>query len=301
MSLEILTHCPICAGKVFEDYMEVEDHSVSHGTFKISRCRKCNFLFTNPRPAEENIGTYYDSENYISHHADDPSLLSKVYNSVRKIAVKGKLNLIRKFDTHSERTLLDIGCGTGFFLKACREMNWEIAGTEPDDDARIIARQATGATIQNSVFHPDFNSRQFSSITLWHVLEHVHKLEETMNWIHQHLKPNGVVLIAVPNPEAYDAVLFDKHWAAYDVPRHLYHFSRQTMTRLLQKHQFNLVDMKCMLFDSYYVSLLSNQYKHGKSRLFNSILTGTISNIKGLSLDYRHVNSSSIIYIARKK
>lgn len=301
MSLEILSSCPVCSGQVFESYLEVEDHSVSHGTFKIVRCKKCNFLFTNPRPAQEKIASYYDSENYISHHDEGDSVLSEVYNMVRKLAVRSKLNLLKKNDTEVEKEILDIGCGTGFFLSSCKEQNWTITGTEPDHDARLAARKNTGSPIYESIFDPEFHDRQFSSITMWHVLEHVHQLQETMTWIHHHLKPKGTLFIAVPNPQSYDAKLFGPYWAAYDVPRHLYHFTKETMEKLLQQFNFSIVDLKCMLFDSYYVSLLSNQYKYGKSKILNSILSGTLSNIKGFGTNLHNTNSSSIIYIAHKK
>jgi 2-polyprenyl-3-methyl-5-hydroxy-6-metoxy-1,4-benzoquinol methylase len=301
MSLELLSDCPICSSKSLDDFMELQDHSVSHGTFTISRCKKCSFLFTNPRPTEENIGMYYDSENYISHHDEETSLLSKVYNRVRKIAVKEKLSLVEKYDPNADKSIFDVGCGTGFFLKSCSEKQWKIAGSEPDQDARKIASENTGSNIRESIFHSDFANEKFTTITLWHVLEHVHKLDETLDWIQQHLLPNGTVLIAVPNPESYDASFFGPYWAAYDVPRHLYHFTRQTMSKVLQKHHFNVTNVKCMLFDSYYVSLLSNQYKYGKKNPINSLFTGTISNIKGFSLDSRNINSSSIIYIVKKK
>lgn len=301
MKLETLSNCPVCGGKIFEPFLEVQDHSVSHGTFQIVRCKKCGFLFTNPRPSEESIGSFYDSAGYISHHDESDSLMSKVYNQVRKLAVTSKLELIKKHDPHQEKKILDIGCGTGFFINSCLDQHWEVTGTEPDDDARSAAQKRTGIPIYPSVFDDSLREAQFTSITMWHVLEHIHRLDETMSWLYQHLAPKGTLFIAVPNPQSYDSQVFGKHWAAYDVPRHLYHFTKDTMEKLLLHYNFTIVDLKCMVFDSYYVSLLSNRYKNKSSRPLNSFITGSLSNIKGFGTNPHNANTSSIIYIAHKK
>ena len=301
MKLETLSTCPVCDSKQFDAFLEVKDHSVSHGTFNIVKCKKCNLLFTNPRPCEESIGFFYDSSAYISHHDNDGSTMSKIYNGVRKLAVKGKLDLIKKYDQEAEKEILDIGCGTGFFLKSCAEKNWHIIGTEPDHDARLQAEKRSGVKIYPSIFNPEIEKKIFTSITMWHVLEHIHRLEETMLWLYQHLAPKGILYIAVPNPQSYDSKAFGEYWAAYDVPRHLYHFTKETMEKLLHRYNFAIVDLKCMPFDSYYVSLLSNRYKNKSSRPINSLITGTISNIKGFGNNTHNANTSSIIYIIHKK
>ena len=301
MMLETLSNCPVCNGKHFDPFLDVQDHSVSHGTFHIVKCKKCGFLFTNPRPGEESIASFYDSSAYLSHHDEADSLMSKVYNQVRKLAVKSKLDLIRKYDQHPEKQILDIGCGTGFFVKSCLDQNWQAMGTEPDKDARTEAQKRSGAPVYASIFEPDLEKKTYTSITMWHVLEHIHRLEETMSWLYQHLAPKGTLFIAVPNPQSYDSQVFGKHWAAYDVPRHLYHFTKDTMEKLLQHYNFAITDLKCMVFDSYYVSLLSNQYKNKSGRILSSILTGTLSNIKGFGTNPHNTNTSSIIYIAHKK
>jgi 2-polyprenyl-3-methyl-5-hydroxy-6-metoxy-1,4-benzoquinol methylase len=301
MSLETLTRCPLCSGSTFDPHLQVKDQTVSHGTFHIVRCKKCDFLFTNPRPSEEEISKYYDSENYISHHDEPTSLFANVYQQVRNIAARDKLKLLNRYDVHAEKQILDVGCGTGFFLSTCKAKGWGITGTEPDPDARSVAAERTQSPIYASLFDDALAPRQFTSITLWHVLEHVHRLNETLDWIHQHLAPKGTLFVAVPNPESHDAQVFGTHWAAYDVPRHLYHFTKDTISRLVQHHNFTVVDAKSMLFDAYYVSLLSNQYKTGSRKLIDSFLTGTLSNLKGYGTTVKNTNASSIIYVIRKK
>lgn len=301
MPLENLESCPLCGNASFKHHLDVRDHSVSHGTFEICRCNKCDLLFTNPRPHEDSIGNYYDSESYISHHDEAENILTKVYNQVRKLAVNSKLKLVSKLDSAKEKRILDIGCGTGYFLSECQNAGWGIAGTEPDEDARKTASTRTKVLIANSIFSAEVSKQTYTTITMWHVLEHVHKLHETLDWIYQHLTPKGTLIVAVPNPDSYDAEQFGPYWAAYDVPRHLYHFTKNTMAKLMLLHNLHIIDIKPMHFDSYYVSLLSNQYKTGSKNLVSSFLTGTMSNIKGIGNNPANTNSSSLIYVIQKK
>lgn len=300
MSLELLTSCPVCSTGDFDPHLEVKDHSVSHGTFQIVRCKNCNFLFTNPRPTEASIGVYYHSASYISHHDEPQTLLSKVYGQVRKIAVNDKINLVSKYNERKHKSILDIGCGTGFFLSACKQRGWSTSGTEPDGDARKTASSRIGVQICSSIFDEEMKEKHFSTITMWHVLEHVHRLDETLSWIHEHLEKNGTLIVAVPNAQSHDAKVFGPYWAAYDVPRHLYHFDQASMASVLARHDFKIFDIKPMIFDSYYVSLLSNKYKHGSSKMVSSFFTGSLSNIKGLNTNHDKPNTSSLIYVIRK-
>jgi len=300
MSLETITRCPICSGHQFNLHLSVKDHSVSHGTFSIVRCNECSFLFTNPRPGEDEIGRYYESEDYISHHDDTKTLVNSVYNMVRNFTVSGKLNLIEDYDEFIEKRILDIGCGTGFFLSQCLERKWKTTGTEPDGDARNVAMRNARTDIYPDIFAEPLQHKKFTTITMWHVLEHVHKLNETLEWVRDHLEDSGTLFIAVPNPESHDALKYQDYWAAYDVPRHLYHFSKKNMSDLMVKHQLKIEEIKPMLFDSFYVSMLSTRYKKGRVDAIDTFLTGTISNLKGLLTSRNKINTSSLIYIVRK-
>lgn len=299
--METLTHCPLCASNDIELFLNTQDYSVSHGTFKIDRCKNCNFIFTNPRPNEFEIGKYYDSESYQSHHNESKSLLNKLYSWARTIAVKGKIDLVKQYDSYPEKFVIDIGCGTGFFLQECVKHDWRVAGTEPDKDARNIASKHSNVAIVPTIFDDTLTDRKFTTITMWHVLEHVHRLHETIEWIHQHLKDNGVLIVAVPNVNSYDAHKYKSTWAALDVPRHLYHFTRETIHNLMNKHQFQIESIKPMWFDSYYVSMLSTKYKTGRIKWFDTFIAGTISNLKGYASHHNNLNTSSLIYILKKK
>jgi 2-polyprenyl-3-methyl-5-hydroxy-6-metoxy-1,4-benzoquinol methylase len=299
MSLEILKSCPVCQSNSFNNYLNVEDYTVSKKEFTIQQCNACYFLFTNPRPDIDEIGAYYKSEEYISHHDEAKNIMSKIYTSVRNYTISQKIKLINQLYP-KPGSLLDIGCGTGNFLQATKQAGWKITGTEPDSEARKVAGNRVGETIQESINASELSGRQFDIITMWHVLEHVHLLNETIDWLSEHLTSEGKIIIAVPNPQSADAAYYRRFWAAYDVPRHLYHFTKDSMALLMKKHGFKIDTIHPMWFDSFYVSMLSTKYKSRKIDLFDSIKTGVLSNLKGKSSQSKDLNTSSLIYVISK-
>jgi 2-polyprenyl-3-methyl-5-hydroxy-6-metoxy-1,4-benzoquinol methylase len=293
--MEQLNHCPVCDSSVFEDYLSVQDYTVSQEKFKIVNCTTCDFKFTNPRPDENAIGEYYKAESYISHTNTSKGLISKIYQEVRKFTLKGKLNLINRLSPNKGK-LLDVGCGTGMFLNVARENGWKVNGIEPDAGARGIAEATNQIKIKEEVLS-SFQNETFEVITLWHVLEHVHKLNETVEWLKTRLSKDGSVIIAVPNHESKDAEIYQAQWAAYDVPRHLYHFSQKTMTALFANHGFELKETLPMKFDSFYVSMLSTKYQSGNINYLKAFIDGMKSN---LSAEKNNQNYSSLIYVFKK-
>lgn len=289
MALENLTHCPICNSDKSELYKTVKDHTVSQEEFNIVSCKSCSFLFTNPRPNTESLGSYYESDDYISHTNKSNNPINLVYKLARTQTLKWKFNLANETNP---KTLLDYGCGTGHFLKYANNKGLEINGFEPDKDAREIAKTELGNNIYST--SKEIN-KQYDVITLWHVLEHIPNLNEVVAWLKNHLTADGRIIIAVPNPESFDAKNYDKYWAAYDVPRHLYHFTKNTLTNLANKHSFCVESIHPMKLDSFYVSLLSNQQKHNSYKPLNSFLTGFKSN----SYATKTMNYSSLIYVLK--
>jgi len=288
--------CPVCKNQSFSPFITCEDHTVSHEKFNIVSCEKCEFKFTNPIPDISNLGSYYKSEDYISHSNTKRGLVSKLYHFVRSYTLKKKLRLL---SSHVSRgTVLDYGCGTGMFLDVCETAGWRSLGIEPDAGARKIAKDMKlkvypGKTELNN----DHKDEKFDAITLWHVLEHVTDLEETLNFFKVKLNRDGVLIIAVPNYTSYDAKHYQEFWAAYDVPRHLYHFEIETITLLLSNFGFKLEATFPMKFDSFYVSMLSEKYKNGSVKYLSAFLNGLKSNLKAKSPS----NYSSVIYAFKFK
>ncbi|MCF6360629.1 MAG: methyltransferase domain-containing protein [Cyclobacteriaceae bacterium] len=287
MALEKLTHCPVCNSDKSELHKTVKDYTVSQEEFDIIACSNCSFLYTNPRPNVDSLGAYYKSDDYISHTNKSNNPTNLIYKLARTQTLKWKYNLVAK---SKPKSVLDYGCGTGHFLNHCRQKGLDVNGFEPDQNARTIAINEVGDVISSSTSDIE---KKFDVITLWHVLEHIPNLNEVMDWLKEHLAKNGRLIIAVPNPESYDAQLFKEHWAAYDVPRHLYHFTKNTLTDLANRHSFSLESIHPMKLDSFYVSLLSNKYKSKSTKPINSFLNGLKSN----SYANKSMNYSSLIYV----
>lgn len=294
--METLIECPVCGSNEFQTILSCTDFLVSQKQFSIQKCRNCDFELTNPRPDAASIGAYYQSEQYISHSDTKQGLMSQLYHAVRNVTLKQKVKLIDSLKS-DRGWLLDIGCGSGYFLAAAHENGWQIQGVEPNENARTATQKLTGAYVSESVEAlPD--SRSYDVITMWHVLEHVHELSKTMQWLNDHCRKNGYLIIAVPNHRSWDADRYKHLWAAYDVPRHLYHFSQDSMQRLLDAYGFRLIGQKPMLFDAFYVNLLSTRYRDGQPAYIESFLNGVRSNWSA----YRNGGDySSLIYIATHK
>jgi 2-polyprenyl-3-methyl-5-hydroxy-6-metoxy-1,4-benzoquinol methylase len=290
---ERLENCPVCKSENFKNFLIVKDYTVSQESFVIVQCDECDFKFTNPRPTKKEIGKYYKSEDYISHSNKSNNLISKVYQIVRYKTLNDKLSLINKL--HEKGALLDIGCGTGHFLAVCQKAGWKIKGIEPDEQANQIAHSKTGISIGTDFLKEKYDQK-FDVITMWHVLEHVHDLEEYIQKLNNVLSATGKLVIAVPNSESLDASIYRESWAAYDVPRHLYHFTSSTIQKLLARHGFKLLDKQGMYFDAYYVSMLSEKYKKDRGNLLKAVKQGFESN----SYAKRENNYSSMIYILEK-
>ncbi|MBT8317637.1 MAG: class I SAM-dependent methyltransferase [Lutibacter sp.] len=251
-------------------------------------------LETSPMPKGEELASYYESESYISHTDSNKTLTDKLYQFVKSFALKQKLSLINSFNTE-EQKLLDIGCGTGDFLLTCKNNGWTVVGVEPNSKAKNLAISKLNSNKKSKVHSnlENIGTQKFDVITLWHVLEHVPNLENYILKLKSLLKPNGILVIAVPNYRSFDATHYKQFWAAYDVPRHLWHFSKKSIQLLFSDVHMNLINIKPMLFDSFYVSLLSEKYKSGKSNLLKAFFIGLLSNMKALvTKEY-----SSLIYI----
>lgn len=293
---ETLKTCPSCQHSEFSNEIICTDHLVTDESFVIVKCQNCGLLFTNPRPTVENIGKYYDSPEYASHNQKSKGLIDVIYKVARGFALKRKLSLINKLQPQKGK-LLDVGSGTGDFLKTCEDNGWNVTGIEFNRAANQASTEKVNGTVFASLDELQLK-KEFNVITLWHVLEHLHELRESLKKFRKVLKKNGALIIAVPNMDSWDSQHYKEKWAAYDVPRHLYHFNQLTFKKLAQECKFSIRETKPMKLDAYYVSLLSEKNMHGKNRFYRAFMSGLKSNRWAKE---NQGNYSSLIYILSKK
>ncbi|HIP49242.1 MAG TPA: class I SAM-dependent methyltransferase [Lutibacter sp.] len=276
-----------------------KDYTVSNEKFELLYNSELEMLVTNPKPSDTKLPTYYKSESYISHTDAKKSLFDKTYQLVKSYALGQKVKMITSFKT-KEKRLLDIGCGTGDFISYAKNKSWNVVGVEPNKKARELSikklndTDAIYTSLENLV---DSKQEKFDVITLWHVLEHVPDIDKYIKQTKSLLKSDGYLVVAVPNYKSYDATHYKEFWAAYDVPRHLWHFSQKSIARIFEKENMKVIQTLPMKFDSYYVSLLSEKYKTGKSNLFTAFKIGFLSNWKARKTK----EYSSLIYILKTK
>jgi len=289
--------CPLCNSKNIQAALATMDYSISKEAFDIFDCMDCSFRFTQSIPSPETIGPYYNSEVYISHSDTKEGFVNRVYHTARDLMLNRKRKLVQSL-TQGKR-LLDVGSGTGYFLDHMKRNGYQVKGIEIDSDARQATKKKFGIEVAepSSLLNGELKEK-VEVVTMWHVLEHLHDLHGYMKSIHHQLTEDGFLLIAVPNHASYDAQYYKKLWAAYDVPRHLWHFTPKTIAQLANKNGFEVVSQKRLPLDPFYNALLSEQYKGNKLALLSGGVVGGISLLKSyLNAD----KSTSPIYILKKK
>jgi 2-polyprenyl-3-methyl-5-hydroxy-6-metoxy-1,4-benzoquinol methylase len=291
--------CPLCHSTQLETALTCKDFTVSGELFPIKKCTNCHFQITATTPDILDLPRYYQSNDYISHASSATTIINTIYLRVRTYTLRWKEQLATELIAKTaDKTILDYGCGTGEFLKKCKSLGWNVAGVEPAEDARKKAQNNCNQHIAPSI--DDLATKDFTVITLWHVLEHIPDLNETIALLREKLNPSGKIIIALPNPNSWDAQHYKNFWAAYDVPRHLWHFTQSNLELLLRNHHFVLKRQVPMKLDAYYVSLLSEKYRNnGKTTLIGilrALYNGTKSNLRARKTG----EYSSIIYIANK-
>lgn len=301
MPIITITNCPVCGSDNLKKVFDAVDHFSSGEVFPVYDCAHCGFRFTNHFPSEDTIGRYYDSPDYISHSDSNEGLVNRLYHLFRKRMLRKKIELVADYTPAKDSPvrLLDIGCGTGYFLQAAKEQGWIVSGIEKDDKARESATLRSELEVKDENGFWETENSSFDVVTLWHVLEHLEKLNETIHKIKEIITPEGIVVLALPNCRSYDAGFYKGWWAAYDIPRHLWHFSPESLEKLLGKHGLKVIQKTRMPLDAFYISLLSEKYKKSNllTRYGRAFLNGTIGFLRSLS---NIEQSSSIIYIAKK-
>ncbi|MEE2771465.1 MAG: class I SAM-dependent methyltransferase [Bacteroidota bacterium] len=244
-------------------------------------------LKTIPVPA--NLSSYYESDEYVSHKDSVSSVQDFIYQKVKSYMLQKKASWIQNYINGGK--ILDIGCGTGEFLKTMKSQSWEVVGMEPNSSARKLAMEKEISVFSNL----DDIDGKYDVISLWHVLEHLPDPKIAFEKLFSLLKESGLLVIAVPNYKSLDAKIYQEKWAAWDAPRHLYHFSRTGIQNLAGSAKFYLVEEKPLKFDSFYVSLLSEKIK-GSNNLLKAFRNGFKSNTEAKKTG----EYSSIAYFFKK-
>ena len=287
--------CPWCGSDKAQINLWLKDEFLSKEDFHICECLNCGLLYTMPRPSKDKIGNYYKSEEYYSHQENKKGFIPKIYECVKKVNLRHKYKLATEgIETGN---MMDIGCGVGDFIHTAEVKGWQCLGVEPSDDAKAIAKKRVKANIIRSEELEKLPDGTFDLITMWHVLEHVDELKWQVSQLQRLVKPNGRIVIAVPNYKSYDGQYYKEHWAAYDVPRHLNHFNKQTITKIFKASGLELKKTDKLIWDAYYISYMSEQYKLHKFPLIKGAYRGLVSNCKAR----RSGEWSSMVYIFEKK
>ena len=291
-------NCPVCNSTNLAFYLKCKDWLVTGKEFDLYQCTDCQFILTQDHPGEKEIGDYYKSEDYISHSNTKKGTFNTLYHVARVMMLNHKKRIIRKFTGIETGSLLDIGSGTGYFAGTMMKAGWSVTGVEVNEDARKFSKDKFGINVLPPDGIKNLSKEGFDCITLWHALEHLENLNEYLSEIRRLLKPGGVVLVALPNHRSFDAEHYKQFWAAYDVPRHLWHFDIDNVSRLADKHHFEFSGLSPLPLDSFYVSILSEKNRGSNLAMGKGMLTGLISYIISLMNTER---TSSLVYLLRKK
>lgn len=286
--------CPVCGITDLRNEIICKDHLISGESFALTRCFSCDLLLTNPRPDADSISPYYQSDEYISHNKSG-GLFARAYRFAQTYTLWYKARLVHRL-LPKGADVLDYGCGVGDFAAYLKKRRFNTLGVEPSPTARSTASEK-GVTTFSSLSQLSAGASKFHMVTLWHVLEHIHDLNPTIKQLKKLLHKKGYLLVAVPNISSWDARHYNTDWAAFDVPRHLYHFSRSNIETLFKNHNIKLIGARPLYLDSFYISLLSEKYATGNINIFKSVINGCKSNIYG----YKTGEYSSMIYILQRK
>lgn len=268
-------------------FLHLKDYFLTQESFVLKQDPHSQLLKTFPQP--EQLDRFYDSAQYLSHNDGEKSFFARCYHAVKKVNLRVKYRLIKKYVRQGR--VLDIGAGVGDLVGQLQKQDLNAQGYEPNENARAVAKRK-GIELHGTM---PVNPMDFDLITMYHVLEHVPDVVAQLQEVHKLLTDQGYLILALPNYNSLDAQLFKKHWAGYDVPRHLYHFNKHAVKTITADY-FELVETKPMWFDSFYVSILSAQYKKWPLPFLLGFFIGMCSNFVAIfTKEY-----SSITFILKK-
>jgi SAM-dependent methyltransferase len=232
----MISSCQICNNNDHSSFMAVKDH-LQRNKFHLIECNSCGLVSIHPIPSDQKLSEYYRKEYYA---LPEKGIVGYLERKLNEAVFRTDLKHIER---HSKRgKLLDIGSGNGYFLKFAKENNWQTLGVEMSPDASKYAREQKLEILNNSIEDVHLPKNEFEVITMFNVLEHMTNLNSILKKVRDSLKPNGLLVIEVPNIESLQKKVFKNYWCHLDVPRHIFHFKRKSFLRLVGKSGFNVVD-----------------------------------------------------------
>ena len=298
--MTVITHdkCPLCKSSAIKKRFACVDEFATGEQFDIFECTACGLAFTQNVPDEKEIDRYYESPTYISHSNTSKGFVNRVYHIVRRIMLQKKARKVEMLTGLKNGRLLDYGAGTGHFARLMETRGWSVTAIEKNGKARELALKEFGFEMLPVEALSTIKDKELDVVTMWHVMEHIQEPDRMWDELHRILGDKGIAIIAVPNSASYDALKYKEYWAAYDVPRHLWHFTPSTIAQWGERHGFVLDGQYTMPFDGFYISMLSEQYKGSRLHTIRGFWNG----FKGWLLQCRRSSaSSSIIYVFRKR
>lgn len=300
--------CLLCGGEAFQPIFPVRDRLQFKGggraqapeRYNIVACAACGFRFLKPRPRAQDLAKYYQSATYGPHQRRGGGAVGWLYRLLRPFSVGHKAGQVAGGLTAG--AILDVGCGTGEFLAEMQRRGWRTLGIERDESAAAIARESGCEVLIGDPLEIDLADRRFNLITLWHALEHLPNPRAALSKLAAHLKPEGRLAIALPNPDSLDARFYKARWAAWDAPRHLYHFRPSDVQRLISQipGDFELIRTASLPLDPFYHALLSEVcWSQGLTAMIKGIRGGMIGLISYI-VGFRSLRGSSILYLYQK-
>jgi SAM-dependent methyltransferase len=285
--------CPLCSSGKISLFLKCIDYLLTKEEFDLYKCSDCGFVFTQQYPHELYIGNYYESEDYVSHDDKAKGFLNRIYIQARNVMLKRKRRVIEMVTGITKGTILDIGCGTGYFAVKMKNGGWDVTGIEPNVKAREFAASKFAIDVIGPELISELPSGGFDCITMWHVLEHFHDPFSYAAEIKRLLRPGGVCICALPNCNSFDAKHYGESWAAYDVPRHLWHFTPETFRIFTEKTGFHTTETRSLPLDVFYISILSEKNKGSKIHFLKGMILGSQFAFRAL---FDKSKSSSLIY-----
>lgn len=258
--------CRIC-GRTHEEFFCESIDYITGEVFRVARCTGCGLIYVNPQPPASELVRYYPQ----THQSSAPA-------AYERSDARPRIKLVSSLSDGTPGRILDVGCGKAQLLIGLQKTGWEVFGTELSEASTQIAT-AAGITVYNlPVEECPFEPESFDVVTLYHSLEHMTNPQKTLTVVQGLLRPGGFLVVEVPNIGSCYARVFGTEWFHLDVPRHLYHFNRQTLRRMLEACGFLVVRESThnVQYDAFgAVQSVLNRFLH-KKNLLNNFNTGEV-------------------------